>query len=126
MNLIWLRVLLLLFKVSFFRILYEYVSKLLFRFKNLYGKNLEVSLVDTNRVSIFSSYLNIEYNHGWHFLEQTRKTHFYTQIQRAGNEAWNSKISNVIDVVLVFSLLTFNIFHTFFWCFYYCLWTSIC
>ena len=30
------------------------------------------------------------------------------------------------DVVLLFLLLTLNIFHTFFYCFYYWLWTSKC
>ena len=29
-----------------------------------------------------------------------------------------------IDVILVFLLLTMNIFYTFFWCFYCCLWAS--
>ena len=37
-----------------------------------------------------------------------------------------SKITKVNDVVLVFLLLTLNIFHTFFLCFYWWLWTSKC
>ena len=52
-------------------------------------------------------------------LDQHQGESYYPSKHLLDQRHQQKHLKNVNDVVLIFLLLTLNIFHTFFWCFFY-------
>ena len=82
----------------------------------------------------YTKALNIEFDldyrkHDQKGIKLRKKIEYRNNINTSKRSEMCSNVNNfnkIIDIVLVFLLLTSNIFHTFFLCFYCWIWTSKC